>query len=67
MRQWKILEHTNKDYNKISLETEEGRRWVNAKDESQLRGYLAARWITNLEYLEGIILLKELEESKRYA
>lgn len=61
MRQWKILEYTNKNYNKISLETKEGRQWVNAKDEDQLRYYLAARWITNLEYLEGIILLDELK------
>lgn len=67
MRQWRILEHTNKYYNKISLETEEGRRWVNAKDKDQLRYYLAARWITNLEYLEGLVLLDELEVSKRYA
>ena len=61
MRQWRIIEHTNEHYNKISLETKEGKQWVNAKDSGELRFFLNARWITNLEYLEGLELLKDLK------
>jgi hypothetical protein len=64
-REWKILDNSRPGLNRISLEVEpskEGwRKWFNAGNKEDLKYFAINKEITNLEYLEGIILLEELK------
>jgi hypothetical protein len=67
MRAWKILENSRPGLNRISLEVEPNKegwlKWVNAGNKEDLKYFLTNKEITNLEYLEGIELLKEVKSS----
>ncbi len=67
---WKTL-NSRSGLNRISLEIQSTkeqlekyaghRHWVNAADKNDLKYFLREKLIDNLEYLEGIILLNELQ------
>lgn len=63
---WKIIPNSGlPGFNKISFEIEKNdngnKQWYNAEDENDLKYFLQNKEITNLEYLEGLILLRELQ------
>jgi len=64
-RAWKIIENSRPGLNRISLVVEKNaagnRQSFNAETKQDLRYFLNNKEITNLEYLEGIILLEELK------
>lgn len=65
-RKWEIIPNSRPGLNRITLElepTKEGyKRWINAGDKDDFKYFLNEKFITNLEYLEGIILLEELDD-----
>ena len=77
LKKWKLIPNNCPGFglNRISMELQPTndelkmyagyRRWVNAADINDLKYFLKEKFITNLEYLEGVVIIKELDEESK--